>query len=115
MSSANLSIESIQSGALVREINKELERLGQDVLARPRVKKPRILTVQISLRPEWEPSSDRLMPKVGSSLSTKVPGWAGLETLAYVENGRIMVNKDFPESGRTGEQALPHMGAEKKD
>ncbi len=98
-----LSVENIQCGQLVEEINSKIALVAQDALDRYTIQKERVVLVKIMIKPGdviETRSGKKLMPGVDWEVRHSVPGSSGMTTRAYVENlhGKqtLMVNASDP-------------------
>ena len=99
-----LTLDAVEVGNLKDHIDRALEIIGQDVIDRYMIQKPRTVLVKITINP-GEPvqrpdGQRRLFPEVGWEVNHRIPGASGMTTRAFVESflGRsvLMVNTNDP-------------------
>jgi hypothetical protein len=98
-----LTLELIQGGRLLDEINDAIVRVSDDVIHRNLLDEDRVVTVKITIKP-GKPEDGRngpiVLPRVNASIATKIPGVAVMETRTLIDDFRgksvLMVNtNDF--------------------
>jgi cell division septation protein DedD len=91
-----ISLENIQAGQLVEQVNAALIRIARDVVRRPRLSKGRKVTIEIEITPKIDDVSGRNYPSIDWDVAWKVPGQAGMTTRAFVEGDKVVINTNDP-------------------
>ena len=99
-----LTLDAVEAGNLVEQINHALDLIGRDVVERYTIQKARSVVVTIEINPgsavQSADGQRRLYPEIDWKVSHRVPGASGMTTRAFVENlhGRqvLAVNTNDP-------------------
>jgi hypothetical protein len=98
-----LTLDCIEAGNLVDEVNSALDRISRDVVDRYTIQKARQVAIVIEINPGDAintKSGMKLMPTIDWTVRYKVPGASGVTTRAFVENlhGKqtLMINANDP-------------------
>jgi hypothetical protein len=78
--------------ALTEQANAALDRVCRDLIDRPRITKPRKVTVEIELVSNPDDEGADNYPEVNWSVRWSVPGSRSITTRAFVEDGQVLVN-----------------------
>lgn len=94
MAIETIRAENIEGGQMLAAVNEALGIIGEDVIDRYTIEKPRRVTVEIEIAPAVEivQGAPRNMPKIDWSVKQSVPGQSGMTTRAFVD----------PRSGKVG-------------
>ena len=89
-------LNNIDMGEIIGAVNGKIDAAFDDILDRNENTGKRIITLKIELKPEMDNSGriDRVGMK--SHTAIKTPGDEGLETCAFIEAGRVVVNAGDP-------------------
>ena len=95
-----IQLGAIQMGQAQAKVDEALKRIAEDVVARPSLKKPRTVSLLISITPDQDSEGKTNLPNIDWSVSWRVPGSRGLVTRGYVEDGKLKVNKNDPNAAQ---------------
>jgi hypothetical protein len=91
-----LALDVIDNGAILQAVDRELKRLGDDVIKNPLNPGERKLVLTLSIKPQLVPAKDgqttRNIPEVDWKLAPKFPEFKGGKSLAFVDGEHIRVN-----------------------
>ena len=102
--SAVLQLDVLEGGAIIKAMDDALSRAAHDVVTRHYVKKPRKVTLEVTIAPQTsgDGKSFRNNPLIEAAIKVAVPGTTGIGTTAFVENGMVMINVDDAENPGQG-------------
>lgn len=89
-----LSVQSVDGGLCARKIQRALQRITQDIMARPHIVKKRAVLVRIEIEPEDQ--EERTIPRINYKIDVRLPPDEGAETVGYMKDGKIHVNVTNP-------------------
>lgn len=87
-----LTLEELEGGRALDEVNKAIDQIAADVIARPYIADAREVTVKIKMVPDM--STGQNMPETGWKVGTSVPGVTGSKITGMVKetaDGEVQV------------------------
>jgi hypothetical protein len=83
----NLTMETLDSGELIKKMSDAIEATGLDIFNRPNVGKPRVITVQLTITPKEDYN------EISYTLKTALPPEPARKTVAFTgSDGKLTTN-----------------------
>ena len=111
MGLVQLGFESIRGGTGLSIANEAVKKAGRDCIERPHIKKARIITFTISIKPVHDDDMNITIPVPNFSVSYKFPGVESVPVAAqFDKEGNIVVNTfDYEQPNQMGIDDMPNV------
>ena len=90
-----LQLDTLDSDKAVKKINELIAKAAKDIQARPRVKKDRVITLQVCITSDPDEDGNNF-PKVIWKANHAFPGSKGSICSTYFKDNKLMTNVNDP-------------------
>jgi len=89
-----ITVNTIDNGEAVEQVNQLIKRLSEDVIARPHLNAARSISLTFTIKPGVNEATGQNFPIVSWAVKNTYPTIKSAESRGIVKNGEIHINVD---------------------